>query len=165
MGKGSLNYARPVLGYVMVKSQRLRPVVKVAEKKERSATLAVVESKRALDEHLLKLEQLKAYLDEYRETFRILGGTGLTIQKIQEYKIFLSNLEAAVAQQHLVVKVNQKTYMDKLTLLMASRGKTKALGIVIARHEQKERQENMRQDQKELDDRPPASRISLAEEK
>lgn len=165
MGKGSLNYARPGLGYVMVKSQRLQPVVKVAEKKERSAAIAVVESRRALDEHLFKLEQLKAYLDEYRETFRILGGTGLTIQKIQEYKIFLSNLEAAVAQQHLVVKINQETYMDKLRLWMALRGKTKALGIVIGRHEQKERQENMRQDQKELDDRPPASRISLTEEK
>jgi len=138
----------------MTKSQRLRPVVKVTEKKERSAAIAVAESKRVLEEHLSKLEHLKAYLDEYRETFRTLGEAGLTVQKMQEYRIFLSNLEAAVTQQHAIVKVHKETYDYNIKLWFTSRGKVKALGTVIARHEKKERQEDMRRDQKELDDRP-----------
>lgn len=139
----------------MTKSQRLSPVVKVTEKKERSAAIAVSESKRVLDEHLLKLEHLKAYLDEYRETFRTLGETGFTVKKMQEYRIFLSNLETAVTQQHNIVKIYQETHDYSIKLWLASRRKVKALGAVIARHEKKERQEQMRRDQKELDDRPP----------
>ena len=139
----------------MTKSHRLRPVVKVTEKKERSAAIAVAESKRVLDENLSKLEHLKAYLDEYRETFRTLGETGVTVKKIQEYRIFLSNLEAAVTQQNIMVKMNQETYDCSIKLWLVSRGKVKALDTVITRHEKKERQEETRRDQKELDDRPP----------
>jgi len=149
----------------MTKSQRLRPIVKVTEKKERSAAITVAESKRVLDENLLKLEHLKAYLDEYRGTFRSLGETGLTVKKMQEYRIFLSNLEAAVAQQNIIVKTHQETYDSSIKLWFASRGKVKALGSVIARHEKKERQDDMRKDQKELDDRPPQPGHNHEEEK
>ncbi len=149
----------------MTKSQRLRPVVKVTEKKERSAAIAVAESKRVLDEQASKLEHLKTYLDEYRETFRVLGGTGLTVQKMQEYRIFLSNLEAAVTQQHGIAKRHQEIYDCSIKLWLASRGKVKALDTIIARHEKKERQDDMRRDQKELDDRPAQPGHNHAEEK
>lgn len=149
----------------MTKSQRLRPVVRVTEKKERNAAIAVAESKRALDEQASKLGHLNAYLDEYRATFQTLGETGLTLQKVQEYRIFLSNLEAAVIQQNGMVKIYQETYDNSIKLWLASRGKVKALDTVIARHEKKERQEDMRRDQKELDDRPQHLGHSHAEEK
>lgn len=138
----------------MNKSQRLLPVVKITEKKERSAAITVGESRRVLDEQMAKLEHLARYLDEYRESFRTLGETGLTVQKMQEYRIFLANLEAAVIQQQGVVKTYQDSYDNSIKLWVATRGKVKALDTVIARHEKKEHQENMRRDQKELDDRP-----------
>lgn len=141
----------------MTKSQRLRPVVKITEKKERSAAIIVGESRRVLDEQVIKLEHLETYLEEYRDTFRILGETGLTVQKMQEYRIFLANLEAAVIQQQSVVKIHQESYDNSIKLWVASRGKVKALGTVIARHEKKEHQDDMRRDQKELDDRPKHS--------
>lgn len=138
----------------MTKSQRLRPVVKITEKKERSAAITVAENKRVLDEQMSKLEHLKTYLDEYRGVFRAQGEAGFTVQRMQEYRIFLSNLEAAVAQQQLIVKNYQELYENSINIWRISRGKVKALDTVIARHEKKERQEDIRRDQKELDDRP-----------
>lgn len=138
----------------MTKSHRLHPVVKVTEEKERSAAIAVAESKRTLDEHILRLDQLNTYLNEYIEMFRTMGNRGLSAQKIQEYRIFLANLESAVTQQRNLATIHQETYEKNKKLWYSVRGKVKGLGIVIARHEQRERQESIRQDQKEIDDRP-----------
>ena len=149
----------------MTKSQRLRPVVKITEKKERSAAITVAENKRVLDEQMSKLEHLKTYLDEYRGVFRAQGAAGFTVQRMQEYRIFLSNLEAAVTQQQLIVKNYQALYEDSIKIWRISRGKVKALDTVIARHEKKERQEDMRRDQKELDDRPKLPGHNHEEEK
>ena len=140
--------------YTMTKSHRLHPVVKVAEQKEHGTAIAVAESKRLLDEQLSKLSQLNAYLNEYMEMFGILGKQGLSVQKMQEYRIFLANLEAAVTQQRHLVAMHQESYEQNKKQWYAARGKVKALGVVIAHHEQKEQQEDRRRDQKELDDRP-----------
>lgn len=136
------------------KSDRLRPVARATEKNERSAAILVTESKRALDEGMLQLEQLDIYRNEYIEMFRVIGGQGLSAQKMQEHRIFIANLESAIAQQRQLVEKYQKDYDVNKKIWYASRGKVKALDTVIVRHEKKEQQEDARRDQRELDDRP-----------
>ena len=137
----------------MTKLHRLHPVIKVTDKKERSAAIAIAESKRTLDENISRLDNLNVYLYEYMGKFRAVSEQGLSAQQIQEYRIFLDNLESAVNQQRHLVAMHQESYEKNKKLWYSARGKVKALGVVITRHEQKERQENVRRDQKELDDR------------
>ena len=151
--------------YIMTKSHRLHPVIKITEKKERSVAIAVAESKRSLDGHMSRLDHLNTYLNEYIAMFRTMGEKGLSAQQMQEYRIFLANLESAVTQQRSLVTIHQETYEKNKKLWYSARGKVKALGIVIARHEQKEQQEDMRRDQKELDDRPKNINNIRVEEK
>ncbi len=145
------------------KSDRLRPVARATEKKERSAAILVTESKRSLDEGMLQLEQLDIYRNEYIEMFRVIGGQGLSVQKMQEYRIFIANLESAIAQQRQLVEKYQEDYDANKKIWYASRGKVKALDAVIVRHEKKKQQEDARRDQRELDDRP--QRVNSFDEK
>ena len=138
----------------MTKFHRLHPVIKVTDKKERSAAIAIAESKRTLDENISRLDILNVYLYEYMGKFRAVSEQGLSAHQMQEYRIFLDNLESAVNQQRHLVTMHQESYEKNKKLWYSARRKVKALGVVVARHEQKEQQENMRRDQKELDDRP-----------
>ena len=149
----------------MTKLHKLYPVIKVTDKKERSAALAIAESKRTLDENISRLNNLNVYLNEYMGKFRAVSEQGLSAHQMQEYRIFLDNLESAVNQQRHLVTMHQESYEKNKKLWYSARRKVKALGVVIARHEQKEQQENMRRDQKELDDLPKNTRNIQMQEK
>ena len=61
----------------MTKLHRLYPVIKVTDKKERSAAIAIAESKRTLDENISRLNNLNVYLNEYMGKFRAVSEQGV----------------------------------------------------------------------------------------
>ena len=130
----------------MTKSQRLKPVIKVSETREQDAARALAESKRILSERQAKLADLNIYREEYNARFNALGGKAIPAIKVNEFRVFLANLNAAIACQEKMIENRQREFEDKLRIWYQVRGRVKALNGIVERYHQGEmRTENQRE--------------------
>jgi flagellar protein FliJ len=137
----------------MAPSDRLKPVRRVAETRERDAARVLGEAQRQLQDQQAKLEQLLAFQQEYQGRFDTACRGGISAGQLQEYLSFLGRLQQAVAQQEQAVEKSRQASMERRRHWQAKHTRTQAIGKVMARLQEGEQQDQERREQKDTDER------------
>tara|TARA_R110000787_G_scaffold73381_3_gene163398 strand:- start:9896 stop:10348 length:453 start_codon:yes stop_codon:yes gene_type:complete len=133
--------------------KRLEPIIKLAEQKKSDAgrRLASARDRQTTDQQ--QLNQLQEFLAEYSVRFEQAAGAGMNAQQLRDYRIFLSNIDNAIAQKKQdSVRADRKVEESRHDWLEKHQ-RTEAL---IGAHEHMVRQQvaqRARREQKETDDR------------
>ena len=138
----------------MSRSEKLQPIAKIRKQQERNAGRVHGETMREVEQQQKQLSELIGYRDQYEKSFQTASASGLSVIRLQEYKIFLQRLDDAIAQQQQMVnnghsqcEASQKEWMNK-------RSRRKMIDKVVENRQQEERLEAEKQEQRELEDRP-----------
>ena len=137
----------------MKKSQRLRPVIKIAKNREENAAKALSEGRRIHSRNEAKLAELLAYQKEYTRRYEDAGRNGINVDKINEFRRFLERLNDAISSQKKIVKVSTVELDKKNKAWSQTRVKHKSLDKVAGRHRADENRDEERGEQSESDDR------------
>lgn len=141
----------------MKKSQRLEPVVKVAESREQQAARALGQAQAQLAQAEQRQAELEGYKEEYLRRFHTAGSRGMSAAQMEDYRRFLGKLDAAIAQQQQVVAQAAGIVETQRHQWFERRGKTRALDKVVSRYQADERRQEAQQEQGELDERAQRS--------
>ena len=136
----------------MTKSERMKPVVRVAESREQAAAREFGASKRALEEHEQRLAELLTYREEYHRHFQQTGSAGVSAGQFMSFQRFLAQLNKAIEQQRRIVETAAQACECKREALGAARGRSMALDKVVSRYRQEEERHQERREQKETDE-------------
>lgn len=131
----------------MTKSQRLKPIIKLSDNRRQDAAKAVAVSRSVLDERQSRLADLSRYRDEYVSRLKNIGVGGISASRIREYRVFLANLDGAIAHQEKLVSMAGHDVEDKLRLFHQARGKAKALDTVVVKYREDEQRQEVRREQ------------------
>jgi len=137
----------------MKKSQRLEPVIMVAKNREQKAAQAAVESQRILARNEAKLAELLAYRQEYAKRFEDVGRDGMEINRLNEFRQFLSRLNEAITSQREFIKVKQSELEKKNSTWSQTRVKHKSIDKIATRHHAEELRDDDCRQQDDSDDR------------
>lgn len=137
----------------MKKSDRMMPIKQIATDHEHEAVKELGQSQRSLSEHEMKLEQLKNYRAEYARLFQEHGSRGMDGSQLQAYQSFIAQLDTAIRQQHDMIKYVEDECEEKRQVWQQRHTRTEALGKTIERFQNTEKQQQDRQEQREIDDR------------
>jgi flagellar protein FliJ len=136
----------------MKRSQRLEPVVKVAQSREQQAARALGDSQQALSQAEQRLAELKNYREEYVHRFHASGAAGMSAVQMGDYRLFLSNLSRAIEQQVGLVEQAAAGVEQQRQHWFSRRGKVKMLGNVVSRIQADEQRVVDRKEQLEQDE-------------
>jgi flagellar FliJ protein len=137
----------------MVVSKRFKPVLRVAESRERKAAHQLGDSQRAALEQEAKLDELRRYHQEYLERFNSAARSGISVGQLREYQAFLAKLDLAIRQQESIVKKSLNVCSVRREEWQQKYIRTQALDKVVQRREADERRTRENREQKEADDR------------
>lgn len=136
----------------MKRSERLKNIMAMAEKKEQDAANALGYLNNKVSNEQLKRSQLLEYELEYHEKIIETGKSGITGAALRTYFGFMDKLNDAANQQvgHIAELEQQVDQVQQYWL--KTRGKVKAFESLVAKAEQQEIAEAGRQEQKILDE-------------
>ena len=137
----------------MTRSKRMQPVQHVAQGREQDAMHKLGHSQQFLDAQRAKLEELRAYRDQYANYFASSGGNGVSATRVQDYRIFLGRLGEAVRQQEALIAQCEVQHEQARQQWVDSRSHSQAIGKVIERYKTEENIVQERREQQEQDER------------
>ena len=137
----------------MTKSQRVKPVIKVAKNRESEAARVLADGQRVVQERRQRLAELRSYREEYRNRYKKQGSVGMNAQQLRTFRNFLAKLDLAVEQQEQLVNAAQRDLEQKKSKWMEKHFRTKALDNVRGRYLSQEQRAEQRAEQKESDER------------
>jgi flagellar FliJ protein len=138
---------------VMTKSQRMKPLTRVATSRERAAARELGEYRRTLAAAEAKYAELVTYREEYSQHLRKSGGAGIDAQRMRDYRLFLARLNEAIGHQQASVDQHRREYERKRRLWSEARVRSKALDKVVERYRHEEDATAERREQAESDER------------
>ena len=144
---------KPTVLHTMTRSKRMKPVQQLAQRRERKAVQKLGQSQQYLQAQQAKLEELRAYRDQYARDFEASGCDGLGAMRVQDYRIFLSRLSEAVRQQEAVIAQCCARHEQTRQQWMESRGQSQTFDKLVDRYRLEENKQLERKEQKEQDDR------------
>lgn len=134
------------------RSQRLEPVVKLAENEEQQAALALGDAQSSLAQAEERLEELRSYREEYINRFHANGAVGMSAVQMGDYRLFLSNLSRAIEQQTELVEQAAAVVEQQRQQWFSQRGKVKVLDNVVSRYQADEQRVLEKKEQREQDE-------------
>lgn len=137
----------------MTKSQRINPILKLAEKREQDAARALGGSQHRLLEHQQRLDQLLSYREEYAQRMQEHGVQGITVSQMQGYQTFLSRLDAGIREQQYVLSSAMQEVDRCRSAWQATHIRSQALDKVQLRYLAEEVKVQDKRDQKDSDER------------
>jgi len=137
----------------MTKSDRVKPIVKIAQNREREAAQVFAGSQRVLQEREQRLVEVRRYREEYLENYQSKCRSGMSAQQVRTYRNFLQKLDAAVVQQEQLVNVAQSELEQQKARWMEKHVRTQALDNMRTRYVTQEQRDAQRVEQKESDER------------
>lgn len=143
----------------MTRAERMQPIKKLADTRERDAGSVVAAAQEKLQECERKLVQLQAYRDEYvaKHDAQLVGMDAL---KMQNYRAFLQRLADAIRQQDSLVRAARDDYERKRETWRDRRVEAKSLGKAIENIKTEERKEEAHREQIRMDEQAAAQRRS-----
>ncbi len=144
----------------MNRSQRLQPVKKIAENREKEAANELGKAQKRLDEMLSRLKELKQYREEYTRNFMTVGAQGMGVARMLEYRAFLAKIDGAVDYQTQVVEQVRRDCDYRQRVWGHLHGRVLALDKVATRYRHQEDLDADRRLQKETDERAQRRRTA-----
>ena len=142
------------------KSERLKVVLDLAERKEHAAMDVLQQRRRYLDQQREQLESLKSYHQQYLDGIRQNMSGASSVQKLQIYQGFLSQISKAIEQQTGTVQIAQREFDVALNAWKLLHQKRKGMADLIATYRQQELISAEKIIQKRLEDDFVARRFS-----
>jgi flagellar FliJ protein len=136
----------------MSPSKRLKPVQQFAQSREQKAARIMGQARKNLQQEEAKLEQLKAYHQEYLARFKEMAAEGMSAKQLQEYRAFLAKLDEAVNQQQQVVAASMVNHSSSKNLWKQKHSRTQALNKAVDRFREQEKRMADKREQKESDE-------------
>lgn len=136
----------------MTKSQRMKPVLKIAQARKETAIRELGAAQRHLREQETRLNELHEYRKEYLQQTDVAGGKGINAVRYVHIQHFLNNLNAAIEQQRQVVEYAVHICEEKKRFWQEARTKSESLDRVVRHYVRQELHEESRREQKETDE-------------
>src|SRR3569623_1782283 len=137
---------------MMQRSQRVRPVLKLAENKVQELARALGQEQQRLAQMQLQLTELERYRDLYQQEMKARSQDGLDIRQLREFHAFVERLESASRQQQQGLGQQQQRCDQVRGKYLAERARAQALDKVVERYHNEESAQLARREQNELDD-------------
>ena len=137
---------------MMKRSQRMKPVLAVAERSEDVMLQAYGRSQQQLSEAENKLRQLTDYQQEYAAGLQVVSSQLVDLAQLQARRHFMTKLQGAIAaQQAEVGRCQQATAKARLAWLK-TRCHSQSMTKLTERYQQEESQLRERQAQRQSDE-------------
>ena len=136
----------------MTRSDRMKPVVEVAESRERKAARRFAEQQRLVEVERQRLSDLQRFRTEYLRGMQEQGAVGLTAARLRQWQQFMNGLDRAIEQQRQQIQAAESQLEERRQQWFQARGKHQALGKVVERYRAEEERAQAKQEQKETDD-------------
>jgi len=133
----------------MSKSKRFAGLKDLAGEEERKAAQRLAEALKALNEKKQELAQLKRYLDEYQADS---GAAPTDAARLENLRLFMSRLSEAIDGQEGDLAHAEARYQDEAERWKSLKAQSQALDQLLDKYKQEERYEDVRQEEKELDE-------------
>lgn len=137
----------------MLRSERLEPVLGVANDAERKAAQALAAAEARVTEAEKKLAELERYEQEYRLALKRKTATGIDVVQLRAFHGFIGRLGDAIFQQGVAVKrAHEEREMFRARWMDASR-RARAVGKAVEHASLEERHAQERREQHDYDER------------
>lgn len=123
---------------MMKRSQRMRPVLAVAQRAEDVMLKAYARSQQQLADAEQKLHQLVDYQLEYARGLHVVSSQLVDLAQLQARRHFMNKLMAAIASQQSEVARYQQVVVSARLAWLKSRGHSQSMGKLTARYETEE---------------------------
>lgn len=137
----------------MKRSQRLNPIVELAEKATETALIRVGEANAIWLRDTEQLEELGRYKGEYLAKLRSGEQLSMSAQKVLELRGFLVQLDQAIEVQRQQVERSLTTLQQQQTFWKTTRSKEQAMQSLVGRYHHEEIQVELKQEQLDNDER------------
>lgn len=134
------------------RSNRMKPVQRVAETRESRAAEYMKTCEQQLQELEQKLKLLTDYRDEYVQGCSINQGSRMDVIQLQNFRSFIARIDQAVAQQKQVVDEARGRYEQAHQAWLSSRSRSRAVDKVMDRLQKEEQRTDERLQQKANDE-------------
>lgn len=135
----------------MTRTERLDPVVQLADKKQQQALKELALSQTRVANEKARLAQLKAYRDEYLDT-QDRTDISWPALELQEFNRFISQLDDTIKSQLDVISLREQELAAKRDNWQKTRVNSKAMHKVVENLNQQELVEEDRSEQKIMDE-------------
>lgn len=123
---------------LMQRSQRMKPVVDVARRREENRLRDYGQGRQRLEDALHKLQQLESYREEYAERLRGQGAQTVDLVQLQSARHFMTRLNEAIRQQQLEVERQTAGLESCRTAWLESRQHSHDLDDLACRYQREE---------------------------
>ncbi len=137
----------------MIKSKRLKPVVHLAEARERDAARELGQCQRMILQREHRLQELLNFRSEYQQRLQDEGSRGINAGAMQDFRAFIQKLDMAIIQQRGMIQTAVSDYELSKQNWTATRSRSRALGNVVDRYRQQEQHDADRREQRDADER------------
>ncbi|MBL6987264.1 MAG: flagellar export protein FliJ [Methylobacter sp.] len=141
----------------MKKSQRIKTIVDIKATQEKNALEVLGAVQRKLLTMRVQVDGLKNYRKEYQDRFDLLGGKGVNIAQLLEFRSFIDKLDKAIIGQEQLLCSIEVELLSKRKIWEELHHKTQSLQKVCDSALVVEMKQEAKREQLEQDER--ASRI------
>ncbi len=137
----------------MTKSERMKPIIKIAEERENVAIKRLQDALNKQRERQARLDELLAYKEEYQGKFSSTGGHARSAFQFNDYIAFLARLDVILAEQRRLLAASEEEVERERHAWMKLREKTQSLEKAGERFLTEERAIQDKKEQKDADER------------
>ena len=99
-----------------------------------------------------KLAQLKSFREEYRRRLGETLGSGLDMNRMRDFHVFIGKIETAIAQQHVEIERRKGEWEEGQRAWLDEQRKLKTYDVLKDRHVRAEQARDGRIEQREQDE-------------
>ncbi len=132
------------------RSERLKPVERLAEQRREQAAQHLARAEAALREHDGRLQELLRFRQDY--CGRLVSGSTVDAARLQDFSAFLSRLDEAVVQQRQALAKQQQQVHHARRVWLEFWQQHRTMEHVVASRRREEEAAEARLEQKEADE-------------
>lgn len=133
-------------------TDKMDKVAAVARMEAQKSAIALGESQKTHSEKVQQLEQLIQFKNEYERTLNEKGSAGMGARQLQDYRLFLSRLNEAIAQQTQDIQGSQESLQVVREEWMSKNQRNQALDQLVENRHRERLRTLDRIEQKRADD-------------
>jgi len=136
------------------KSERIKPIRKLAQHHEDHAANDLGQSQQRLQNCRTRLNELTGFRLEYTQQFNQAGQSGISGRQLNAFQQFMSTLDEAIRRQHQLIADAENHYQQQNRQWQDMHRRTQVLDKTIQRITAQENSAQQRREQREQDEIP-----------
>lgn len=136
----------------MKRSDRMKPILDVAQRREQQAAHVLGRVQRDLNEQRNKLYTLSQYREEYKQRFQFQAMQGISATQLHSFQQFIQQLDLAINEQVKKIARLEEACASSRKNWQHEKQHSQAIDSVVNRFIGQERIQHDRREQRLLDD-------------